>query len=126
MNLDDALPGFIAESTDLLAEMEAGLLDCACGAKDPETINSIFRVAHTIKGSAGLFGLDTIVDFVHVVETALDIVRLGKVSLSEELVGLLLRCKDHIEALLARITAAGGTDDPHLDAQGMELLAALK
>ncbi len=126
MNLDDALPGFIAESTDLLGEMEAALLDCACGAGDPETINSIFRVAHTIKGSAGLFGLDAIVDFVHVVETALDVVRLGRVSMTEDLVGLLLRCKDHIGALLARVTLAADADDPELDAQGRELHVALK
>jgi two-component system chemotaxis sensor kinase CheA len=125
LNLDDALPGFIAESGDLLREMEAGLLDCACGATDPETINSIFRTAHTIKGSAGLFGLDAIVEFVHVVETALDVVRLGRVTMAEELVGLLLRCKDHIEALLARVATAESTPDPALEARGAELLAAL-
>ncbi|MDB6087477.1 MAG: CheA signal transduction histidine kinase [Gammaproteobacteria bacterium] len=126
MNLDDALPGFIAECADLLREMETGLLDCACGAHDAETINSIFRVAHTIKGSAGLFGLDAIVEFVHVVETALDAVRLGRVSMTEELVALLLRCKDHIESLVGRITGADGADDPLLDARGVEILAALK
>jgi two-component system, chemotaxis family, sensor kinase CheA len=126
MNVAEALPGFVAESADLLREMEAGLLECAFDPVSPETINLIFRTAHTIKGSAGLFGLDAIVEFVHVVETVLDVVRLGKVSMSEKLVALLLSCKDHIEALVARVTAAEGARDPKLDASGAELIAALR
>src|SRR5882757_9716476 len=118
MNLDEALPVFVAESTDLLRDMEAALLDCSGGTTDPEKINLIFRVAHTIKGSAGLFGLDDIVEFVHVVETALDLVRLGRAAMTEELVSLLLRCKDHIDALVAPVGSAGGKADPALEAGG--------
>jgi two-component system, chemotaxis family, sensor kinase CheA len=124
INLDEAVPGFIAESADLLREMEAGLLDCAGGTTDPEKINLIFRLAHTIKGSAGLFGFDDIVQFVHVVETALDLVRLGRVPMSEELVALLLRCKDHIDALLGPLS--GGEPDPQLQARGLELHTLLR
>jgi two-component system chemotaxis sensor kinase CheA len=125
MNLDEALPGFVAESADLLREMEAALLDCSGGSADPEKINLIFRSAHTIKGSAGLFGLDAIVEFVHVVETALDQVRLGRVALSEELVSLLLRCKDHIEELVSYVGSARKAD-PTLEERGAQLHAALK
>ena len=126
MNIDEALPGFIAESADLLRDMEAGLLECSTGVTDPETINLIFRTAHTIKGSAGLFGLDAIVGFVHVVETALDHVRLGKSPMTEDLVALLLKCKDHIEALLAQVGSAENGNAAHLEDYGGELLSALK
>ena len=125
MNLDEAIPGFVAECADLLREMEAGLLDCSGGTTDAEKINLIFRIAHTIKGSAGLFGFDDIVHFVHVIETALDLVRLGRVPMSEELVALLLRCKDHIDALLGPISA-GGRLDPELEARGKELHTLLR
>jgi two-component system chemotaxis sensor kinase CheA len=125
MNLDEALPGFVAETTDLLREMEMGLLNCSGGSTDPETINLIFRVAHTIKGSAGLFGLDGIVGFVHVMETGLDLVRLGRASMSDELVSLLLSCKDHVEALLGPVTG-GGELSPAVEARGVELLAGLR
>ena len=125
MNLDEALPGFVAESGDLLREMEAALLECSGGTTDPEKINLIFRAAHTIKGSAGLFGLDAVVDFVHVVETALDMVRLGRTALTEERVTLLLRCKDHIEELVASV-ASGGQVDRACAARGVELRAALQ
>ncbi len=55
MNFDDVLPSFIAEATELLREMEtrpARLLPRRRRPKKPST--SIFRTAHTIKGSAGL------------------------------------------------------------------------
>ena len=126
MNVEEALPGFVAESSDLLRDMESALLACSGGAVDAEKINLIFRSAHTIKGSAGLFGLDPIVSFVHVVETALDQVRLGRVPMTEELVTLLLRCKDHIEALLVPVGSGGGTTDPGLEERGAELLSALR
>ncbi|HVW68822.1 MAG TPA: chemotaxis protein CheA [Steroidobacteraceae bacterium] len=125
MNLDEALPGFVAESADLLREMEAALLNCGGGTTDPEIINLIFRSAHTIKGSAGLFGLDGIVEFVHVMETALDMVRLGKAPMSEELVSVLLRCKDHVDALLVPV-ATGGKVDQGLESSGAELHAELR
>jgi two-component system chemotaxis sensor kinase CheA len=126
MNLDEALPGFVAESGDLLREMEAGLLQCSGPSTDPETINLIFRAAHTIKGSAGLFGLEGVVAFVHVMETALDLVRLGRAKMTDELVSLLLSCKDHVESLLAPVGSAGGGLDPALVARGEELLTALR
>ncbi len=105
MNVNDALPEFIAESNDLLKEMEVGLLACGQSA-EAETINLIFRCAHTIKGSAGLFGLEHIVHFMHVMETVLDLVRQGRQPISDELVTLLLKCKDHVAELIGLVQAA--------------------
>lgn len=126
MSMDTALQTFIDESQELLVELEAGLLKCERNAGDADTINSIFRVAHTIKGSSGLFGLDTIVSFVHVVETALDRVRVGKVPMDSGFAVLLLSCKDHIGALVA--TATDGSDGAHpaLDARSAELSTLLQ
>jgi two-component system chemotaxis sensor kinase CheA len=125
MNVDDALPGFFVEAAELLAEMEAGLLECSRAAPGPDTINLIFRSAHTIKGSAGLFGLEPIVRFVHAVETALDAVRLGKMAMSDELLALLLRSKDHIAALIARVES-GDRTAADLEAGGKEIAGALQ
>jgi two-component system chemotaxis sensor kinase CheA len=127
MNIADALPTFVAESQELLREMEASLLECSRGGATPEAINLIFRSAHTIKGSSGLFGLQPIVSFVHVLETALDQVRLGRLELSPEFVTLLLRSKDHTEALVAHY--GGAVDAPvnaALEAQGVALLQAVQ
>ncbi|MCE4557766.1 chemotaxis protein CheA [Roseateles cellulosilyticus] len=100
MNLDQALQTFLAEGRELLEDMEAALLSVRDEADPSESVNSIFRAAHTIKGSAGLFGLDTVVAFTHVVESLLDQVREGEVALDDGLVALLLACGDHIASLL--------------------------
>jgi two-component system chemotaxis sensor kinase CheA len=127
MNMDEVLPTFIAESAEVLRDLESGLLACSQGQADAETINLIFRAVHTLKGSAGLFGLDGIVAFVHGAETTLDRVRQGHIPMGPVLVSVLLRCKDHIEFLLESIGA--GPDGAAYDAThtgGAELSAALR
>ena len=77
MNLDDALKTFVIESRELLEGMEEALLRVEQSPDDADLINAIFRAAHTIKGSAGLFGLDHVVHFTHNAENILDRVRAG-------------------------------------------------
>lgn len=100
MNLDDALKTFIIESYELLDQMEETLLDMEKGGADVESIHSVFRAAHTIKGSAGLFGLNDIVQFTHVAESVLDRVRNAEIPLNPELAALLLEAGDHIRAMV--------------------------
>ena len=123
--MDAALQTFIDESHELLVEMESGLLECERNAASAETINSVFRAAHTIKGSSGLFGLDAIVWFVHVVETALDRVRIGAVAMDADFAVLLLSCKDHIERLVAAV-AGGQSHGETLEARSTELSMLLQ
>ncbi len=121
MNLDDALQTFVVESHELLQAMEDALLDIEHSEDPVESINAIFRAAHTIKGSAGLFGLDGIVAFTHAMESVLDKVRDGKISIDDEMVALLLSCGDHIKALLGSL--ADGQE--HIDADMASTGAAL-
>jgi len=116
MNIDQVLHAFITESRELLESMETALLglDQAEGDTRAEYINAIFRAAHTIKGSAGLFGLDRIVRFTHVVESVLDRVRDGDLAPDGPLIELLLACRDHMAALVEAAEAAMG--DPAAEA----------
>lgn len=118
---DAALQTFIAEARELLADIEASLLACERGAADGETINALFRAAHTIKGSAGLFGLDPVVSFTHVMEGVLDRVRGGKQALDPELAGLLLECADHVGGLIASIEQGGDAAEADLARRGAAL-----
>ena len=95
-----ALGLFLVESREILQTMEDSLLGLEQDPEPEEAINNIFRAAHTIKGSAGLFGLDDIVSFTHVVEGVLEELRSGKMSVSPQLISALLPCCDHITALL--------------------------
>ena len=109
MDLDDALHTFIAESRELLADMEDALLNIEQCDDRAEAVNAIFRAAHTIKGSAGLFGFDHIVEFTHIVESVLDRVRNGALDISDELVSILLASRDHINALIDGIAGGAAT-----------------
>ncbi|KQU67730.1 MULTISPECIES: chemotaxis protein CheA [unclassified Rhizobacter] len=126
MNMDQALQTFYAESRELLEDMEASLLRVREEAEPAETINAIFRAAHTIKGSAGLFGLDQVVAFTHVVESVLDEVREGRLAVDEPMVALLLACGDHIGALVDAVESDADQVDPALLQRGEPLLARLR
>ena len=125
MNIDDALPTFFAEAGEILREMETDLLACTSAAPSADDVNRIFRAAHTLKGSAGLFGFDAIVEFVHEIEALLDRVRLGKAVLDTQRAAVLLECNDHVEKLLALAANGNAQPDPELLASAARLLNAL-
>jgi len=107
--------------------MEAGLLALEQGQADDETLNAIFRAAHTIKGSSGVVEQTAIERFMHVVENALDKLRNGAITVSPELIGLLLPCCDHLGVLLDRVVAGTSSEpDATLQAAGDALLHRLR
>lgn len=126
MSLDQALQTFLIESRELLEAMEDALLELESDPGDKEAIGAVFRAAHTIKGSAGLFGLDAIVAFTHVAENLLDKVRSGEVPVSGDLIALLLSSGDHIGALVEQVAERGGEPDEATLAAGEGLLQKLK
>lgn len=126
MDMEQALQTYIAESRGLLQEMEQALLGLEHAPEDAELIGAMFRAAHTIKGSAGLFGLDPVVAFTHVVESLLDRLRDGALAASEALIGSLLGCCDHIGTLIDRVAEAGEPLTPDQQLHGEQLLRALR
>lgn len=101
MDLRQARAIFYDESRELCDTLEAALLDRARYVPGPETYNLMFRTAHTIKGSAGMFGLEALVRFAHAMENVLERLRSGRLDLDEGLTSVLLECNDHLRALLA-------------------------
>ncbi|OYT98363.1 MAG: chemotaxis protein CheA [Burkholderiales bacterium PBB1] len=97
----EALPAFISEAQEQIETLEQLLLQLEDAPDDQELLGALFRCAHTVKGSAGIFGLDQVVAFTHHVETLLDRLREGRVALTPELSTLLLQCNDQIRALIA-------------------------
>ncbi|HEY9109673.1 MAG TPA: chemotaxis protein CheA [Roseateles sp.] len=126
MNLDQALQTFIAESRELLEDVESALLSLDQAEDRGESVAAIFRAAHTIKGSAGLFGLDHVVAFTHVAESVLDEVRAGRLLVGESLLATLLACCDHLHALIDAIAGGNTEADPALQRAAEPLLAQLR
>ena len=123
MDMEQVKQTFIIECHELLAAMEEALLSLEDQAEPTEAVGAIFRAVHTIKGSAGLFGLDPIVRFAHTVESVMDRVRSGQVALAPGLVSLFLRCHDHLVELIG--TVQGEAAPAASLAEGEQLLAAL-
>ena len=113
MSMEAALQTYYTESRELLEDMETQLLEIEHQEADelPETLNAIFRAAHTIKGSASLFGLDGIVDFTHVVESVLDRLRDGAIGVDPNLISLMLKCQTHISTLVDECESGGAVSD---------------
>ncbi len=99
-NIHDAIGLFFTESREMLDDMETYLLNLEKDPDDSESINALFRTAHTIKGSSGMFGLADIEKFTHSVENVLDNFRNGKIAISQNFIGLLLDCHDFIKILI--------------------------
>ena len=92
---------FFEESREGLDAMESGLLAMESGRSDAETINVIFRAAHSIKGGAAKFGFTAVTDLTHLLETLLDEARAGKRTLDAIATGALLQSVDVLRGLLA-------------------------
>ena len=130
--MQQAMRSFIVEAQELLEGMERGLMELDQPQGDPaaqddgERINAMFRAAHTIKGSAGLFGLDGIVRFTHHLESVLDQMRADKLAVSPELVALLLQGRDHLAQLVDQVDSQGSciSDTPQEQALVARLQAA--
>ena len=104
-----AMPAFISESQEQIDAIEQLLLELEDDPADRELLDALFRCAHTVKGSAGIFGLSRVVEFTHHVETLLDRMRDGDIALTPEISTLLLQCNDQIKWLVA--TAAMPDED---------------
>ena len=91
---------FFQECDEQLAELEAGLLTIDGGDHGPDVVNAVFRAVHSIKGGAGAFGLDGLVRFAHVFETALDGLRAQRLSPDPAAVRVLLRAADLLADLV--------------------------
>jgi two-component system, chemotaxis family, sensor kinase CheA len=91
---------FYDESFEAIGQMEEALLRLDAGTPDLELINTIFRVAHSIKGGAATFGFAEITSFTHTLETLLDELRGQRMKVTTTLSDLLLRSVDVMREML--------------------------
>ena len=94
---------FFEESFEALDSMEAALLKLDLGAPDAELINTIFRVAHSIKGGSATFGFTEIASFTHSLETLLDELRSNKLQVTSATLDLLLKSVDAMRDMLRAV-----------------------
>ena len=120
---------FVQEAREYIDEIEPTLIEInngatEAGAVDSEMINAIFRLFHSMKGSAGFLDFTTVVAVTHEAETLLDKIRNGKANLTVQITGTLCKTLDLFRDILPRIETTGKDDGFEEPAQAM--IAVLK
>lgn len=99
-SLDQLKDTFFDECAEALQQIEAGLTDMRQSQHSDDTINAVFRAVHSVKGGAGIFGFESLVEFAHVFETVLDGVRRGSVTATPETIDVMLAASDVLSDLV--------------------------
>ena len=92
---------FFEEAGENLDRMEQQLLEIDIESADDETLNSIFRCAHSVKGGAATFGFGDVAALTHQMETLLDKLRRHELEPNAAMVDVLLQSGDALKAQLA-------------------------
>ncbi|HEV8657439.1 MAG TPA: chemotaxis protein CheA [Thermoanaerobaculia bacterium] len=102
---DRARQEFTGEAEELLDTLSRDLAQFESQGQNvrPELINNIFRNVHSLKGLAGMLGFAEISELSHNLEDMLDKLRMGKISISRDLVDLLYDSVDSLNRLIIAI-----------------------
>ena len=106
--MDPILEQFITEARDNLEYLDKHLEELKDG--DEETINALFRAAHTLKGGAGLVGLNAVKEVTHAAEDLLDAYRNKKIEYSDEMIDILYDAFDEVVELIDAVEELGSID----------------
>lgn len=105
---------FLAEAAEIVERLQAGISSLdeghRAGRVSPSQLNDVFRAAHSLKGLAGIFGVDTLVALAHEFENLLHGMRLGKVELTGEILNTLYESGEAF-GLVLRDMQSGVTQD---------------
>ena len=115
---------FFEEAGDHLAIVEEGLLALEQYPEDLDLLNKIFRSAHSIKGTSGMFGFATVAQFTHKMETLLDLLRNGQKVVTPQIADLLLKSTDCLKMLIDAAKTGSPVDDETVRRLTGELAAA--
>lgn len=97
--------GFLEEASQLLSDTEQCFLVLESDPTNADTINKIFRLAHSVKGSAKAVGFDDLGAFTHQFESLLLKIKNGELFVTTQIVSLLLRCNDHTSLMIESLKA---------------------
>lgn len=115
---------FFEEAAEHLAIVEDGLLQLEQHPEDLDLLNKIFRSAHSIKGTSGMFGFNAVAQFTHKMETLLDLLRNGQKVVTPQIADLLLKSTDCLKTLIDVAKTGSPVDDETVQRLTAELAAS--
>ncbi|QSR33929.1 chemotaxis protein CheA [Marinobacterium iners] len=114
MSLDvdqEILEDFLVEAGEILEQLSEQLVDLEQRPDDKDLLNAIFRGFHTVKGGAGFLQLEAMVECCHKAENLFDLLRNGELSISSELMDVVLQALDAVNAMFEAVR--GGEEPQH-------------
>jgi two-component system chemotaxis sensor kinase CheA len=123
IDLSRFIATFFDEAHEHLESIEERAMTLGQGEADAETLNAIFRAAHSIKGGSGTFGFTQLTEATHEMETLFDALRKGEGVADASTVRLLLDACDVFKAHLARLKAGQKGQDKAMDALRATIVA---
>ncbi|HEY4280306.1 MAG TPA: chemotaxis protein CheA [Conexibacter sp.] len=113
MDTSEYLPMFLAESREHLQELNLAVVRIEENPDDRETVDEIFRIAHSLKGMSATMGFAAIAALTHQMEDVFELLRQRADGLSHEAIDVLFKCLDALEAAVEEIATDGvDTLDP--------------
>jgi len=100
----ELLADFLTEANEELEFLETNLVELERDPTSKDIINKIFRSIHSIKGSSGFFGLESLTQVAHKMETLLDYIRKGVLEINQERTNALLKGLDILKAIATRLS----------------------
>jgi two-component system chemotaxis sensor kinase CheA len=108
---EKAMGEFLSEAQEIVESLNRDILqlddNIKRDKKDPDLINNIFRSAHSLKGISGMFGVKKMADIAHDLENLLDSLRMGKVTISADVIDVLFEAVEVFNQLIAE--SGGGS-----------------
>jgi two-component system chemotaxis sensor kinase CheA len=115
---------FFEEAAEHLATVEEGLLALEQHPDDLDLLGKIFRSAHSIKGTSGMFGFNAVAQFTHKMETLLDRLRNGQSRVTPQIADLLLKATDCLKTMIDAAKTGSPVDEETAQRLTAELAAA--
>ncbi|MEN6300058.1 MAG: chemotaxis protein CheA [Anaerolineaceae bacterium] len=106
----EELPIFQAEADEQLQILEEGLVQLEKTEGSPELVQTLFRAAHTLKGSSGMIGHKSMVELTHALETVLDGIRKDTLDLTSELIDVCLDSVDDLRRMCEEVQRGEATE----------------
>ena len=113
MDVSQYLEIFLDESKEHLQNLNTQILELEQDAENMNTINEIFRAAHSLKGMAGTMGYKRMQSLTHNMENVFSEVRNGTIKVKANMIDILFQCLDALEGYVGSIqeTSDEGTND---------------
>ena len=108
-DLQEIIEDFLVEAFELIEQMDQDLVELEHQPEDLELLNSIFRVAHTVKGSSSFLNFDILTELTHHMEDVLNKARKSELVLNSDIMDIILESVDMMKGLLECIRE-NGTD----------------